>query len=249
MARGPMPRLLCLLAVSLLGGPAGAQALRWDVTVGFENTYKSGAWTPVFVDVSNDGGSQTGQILIPVARQGPSGAAWATNYVAPVELPMHSRKRFMLTVTSQKLENVYLNLSGARDKKQLGRLEEAAPEDTLVVAAGGDPGLLRFLRGTETAGTFAPPNPMGSSSAWRVGQIVVGHAAWDALPDSWLAWDGVDAVVLGDAGLARASQEAQDALLQWLQLGGTLIVPGGALSLAMAASPIGRILPIQVTGT
>ena len=142
-----------LLVVTLwaFGGAACGQGLRWDVTVGFDNAYKEGAWTPVFVDIRNEGGGQTGQIEIPVAYRAP--AARKVNYAVAVDLPRHSKKRYTLYVPSEGLENVYLNLSGGRAKRELGRLKEASREDTLVVVVGGERGLLSFLAGTKAVRT------------------------------------------------------------------------------------------------
>jgi hypothetical protein len=249
--------LLAVLLVACSASGACAQAVRWEVTVGFGSTYKEGAWTPVFVDLSNEGSSQIGELVVPVSYGRP--VVRVVNHAISVDLPRNSRKRYTLYVTSEGLEQVYLNLAGARrQKRELPPTREAAGDDTLVVVVGGDTGLLNFLTGTQAAAgadwakhvmpSFDPYGGFTSETPVEA-EIQVGHAAWDGLPESWLGWDGADAVVLGDAGFAGASPAALDALLRWVELGGTLIVPGGALSPEMAASPIAGLLPIALTGT
>jgi hypothetical protein len=117
--------------------------------------------------------------------------------------------------------------------------------------------LLNFLQGAQAAPptTIAKEDDSGAvggpgGTRPTDGPVIqVGRAEWQSLPDSWLGWEGVDAAVLGDSGFASASPAAVDALLRWVELGGTLIVPGGAFSSQLAASPIGRLLPIVVQGT
>lgn len=249
--------IFALALVACAAGGAWAQSVRWEVTVGFGNTYKEGAWTPIFVDLANEGTSQTGELVVPVSYGRP--AVRVINHAISVDLPRNSSKRYALYVTSEGLDEVYLNLAGARpQKRKLPPTREAASDDTLVVVVGGDPGLLNFLTGTQAAAgadwidrVTASSDPYGgyTSESPVEAQIQVGHAAWDGLPESWLGWDGVDAVILGDAGFAGASTAALDVLLRWVELGGTLIAPGGALSPEMAASPIANLLPIALTGT
>jgi hypothetical protein len=248
---------LALVLAAWAASGAWAQSVRWEVTVGFGNTYKEGAWTPIFVDIANDGPSQTGEIAVPISYGQPT--VRVLNHAIAVDLPRNSSKRYALYVTSEGLEEIYLNLAGARpQKRQLPPTREAAGSDTLVVVVGGDAGLLNFLTGTQAAAgadwvdrVTPTPDPYGGypSETPVEAEIQVGHAAWDGLPESWLAWDGADAVILGDAGFAGASPAALDALLRWVELGGTLVVPGGALSPEMAASPVANLLPIALTGT
>jgi len=144
-----------------------------------------------------------------------------------------------------------LILTGVSRTRAIPPGPTAEPEDTLAVVIGGDKGLLSFLTGVKAydlGGRSDVRDPFAHSSP-RDAEIMVGHADWDRLPDSWLGWDGVDAVILGDALFAGASPEALDALLQWVRLGGCLIVGGGARSQEVANSPIAPILPVRVTGT
>ncbi len=238
----------CIVVACLGGKLAWAEGPRWEASAGFDNTFKEGAWTPVFVDITNEGSAEAGQIVVPVTY--PGSDKLKLKYATSVDLPTHSRKRYTLYVPSDGLEDIYLNLAGRREKHKLAAQRVAAPEDTLVVVIGGDPGLLNFLTGTKAAAAQGRARPPWEYDAEEeLGEIQVGHAQWDGLPESWLGWEGVDAVVLGDAGFVTASPQAVEALLQWVELGGMLVVPGGGLGPAIAASPVELLLPMQVAGT
>ncbi|MFB3880310.1 MAG: hypothetical protein ACE149_03555 [Armatimonadota bacterium] len=244
----------CLLAVAISATAAAGQDLHWGATIGFGGAYKEGCWAPVFVDIANQGDSQTGEIMVPLLD--PSRAnREAIIYSRPVEAPRNSKKRYVLYVPSDRVEKVALQFGRRfRYEQQLSGARAADRNDALVVVLGGDRGLLNFLQGAQAA----PPSRLileeepggGPGGGRQSGPVIqVGRAEWQSLPDSWLGWDGVDAVVLGDAGFAAASQESVEALLRWVEIGGTLVVAGGALAPQLAASPIGRMLPFEVQGT
>lgn len=242
-----------LLALTMSATIAAGQDLHWGATMGFGGAYKEGAWAPVFVDIANQGDSATGEIVLPILDRSQSGREVIV-YSRPVEAPRNSRKRYLLYVPSGQTGKVYLRLGRTQYELELSGARSADRNDALVVVLGGDRGLLNFLQGAQAA----PPATLmlegepggGPGGGARSGPVIqIGRAEWQSLPDSWLGWDGVDAVVLGDGGFAGASQESIEALLRWVELGGTLVVPGGALAPQMAASPIGRMLPIGVQGT
>ncbi len=237
----------------------GAAPLQWDASLGFDGAYKDGAWAPVFVDISNQGDSQAGRIEVPINTVDPMSRGnprLAITYAVPVEAPRNSRKRYLLYVPPERVEKIYLKLDRTEQEIELSGARVADRTDSLIVVLGGDTGLLKFLQGAQAA-------PRSGPAAMRIGLgggpmrasqsggpfIQVGRAEWDSLPDSWLGWDGVDAVVLGNAGFAGASPESVEALLRWVESGGTLIVPGGALAQQMASSQIGPMLPLVVRGT
>jgi hypothetical protein len=255
-----------LLALLSFGAVAHGQGLHWGVTVGFGGAYKESAWAPVFVDISNQGdsqgtlASQTGEISIPIVQMG-RGGPQATlargpsiTYTAPVEVPRNSKKRYLLYLPPERVEKIYLRLGRTQYAQELSGAKVADRADKLIVVLGGDGGLLNFLEGAQAAPPATvmvkPEDYGGPGGAQQSGPAIrIGRAEWDSLPDSWLGWEGVDAVVLGDSGFGGASPEAVDALVRWVELGGTLIVPGGALAPGMAASPIGQMLPVNVQGT
>ncbi|MBN1460923.1 MAG: hypothetical protein JXA57_15425, partial [Armatimonadetes bacterium] len=252
MKHRPLGRLLfatCALGLLLIVAPALAQEPQWQPAIGFGGAYTEGAWTPIFVDIANSGPSVSGEIRLPVYVP-TRGDQREVNYVVPVELPQHSKKRYVLYVPPEQFDKIYL-AAGGREYEQAAPTGQAvSAQDTLTVVLGGDLGLLNFLAGAQAV----PASSGAEGFDFETGEVEsaalqVGHATWDSLPDSWVGWEGVDAVVLGDANFASASSECVKALLEWVELGGTLIVPGGAMSPQMAASPLGHLLPINVQQT
>lgn len=147
-------------------------------------------------------------------------------------------------VLSQSPREIRLTTEAETITRPLGPLQEVGPDDRLVVVIGGAPGYLSFLSGTPTLGAKGYRERYGAQAEFKITRT-----EWDRLPDSWLGWEAVDAVVLGDAALAPASSAGLEALLTWVRLGGTLVVPGGANAAALAAGPLGGCLPLEVSGT
>ncbi len=244
-----LPLFLALAFGLAVGAAFGQKAdLQWGVTPGFSGIYKENAWVPIQVDISNQGDSRSGELRIP--RHGPRPKDPALSYAVPIELPRNSSKRYTIYTPSTDLETITLRLGRFQESKEIASDWVAAPDDTLVIVVGGDGASLSFLTGTPAVPQGLPTFDF-SNYQQRGGDptLQIGHASWDTLPDSWLGWDGVDAVVLADANFVAASQQSLDALLQWVRLGGALIVPGGAQAPQMATSPITNFLPIEVSGT
>ncbi|MGD9494903.1 MAG: hypothetical protein AB7Y46_01210 [Armatimonadota bacterium] len=255
----PVPRLLIVctsLTIASLGGGRCAD-VAWKAEVGFDGAFTQGAWTPVSVELHNSGASQEGRVLIPMREHeyDPS----TTLYTVPVQLPEGTHKLYQLYVPSPRYNQpVRVELKSFTETRELHDMRLVDPADMLVVVLGGNASLLGFLQGAraptvEIAAASLPAylpgmSPPGSSSS-ATPQVELARSVWGRLPESWLGWDGVDAVVLTDAQFGAASEREVKALAQWVRLGGVLIVPGGAQSAGMAAGPLGELLPMQVSGT
>jgi hypothetical protein len=264
MPRAAGLRRLVVLSAALgllLAARAHADDVTWQVSVGFSNAAKEGAWTPIFVDVTNEGESQTGRIMVPVRVSAVGFTPRFADYVLPVDLPRHAKKRYVLYVPLFQgggPDQVYLDLSRYRAKRDNPggqNMRVARSGDLLIVVVGGDSGFLSFLSGKRGLGVTVARD-LGRNQRYGPGvysasesEAQVGRLEWTGLPDSWLGWDGVDAVVLGDAAFSGLAAPALEALRTWVQLGGTLIVPGGTLAPSVAASPIADLLPAGITGT
>jgi hypothetical protein len=268
----PVPHALpswLLLAVAL---PLGAQPLRWDCQVGFEGVCKAGHWTPVSFVATNDGSSTTASFT--VTSQLPQ--AYAYRYGGeptppfPLrvsgDLPQASKHRYTLYAPSDGLRYAFADAkAGFHEQRELTVVDRLAKSTYVVVVIGGDPGLLSFLNGAKPPGTqpkltqddgsyrglppgYRPPG-MRRESSRAPEEIRLCHADWATLPESRLGWDSVDAVILGDAGVTRASEAALQALLTWVRMGGTLVAPGGRLAGPLADCSLGAALPARVRGT
>ncbi len=253
--------LLALSGLLIFAGftvPAETQALQWETEVGVGGVYKRGAWAPVCVDLTNRGPSTTAELTIPIPVPRQYGESRrVTSYTIQAEMPQNSVKRQFLYVPSGTLDKILLKQRGTRAiKRDLETLNEVSEQDLLLHVVGGDGALLKFLTGTPKQMGIGgpqwaaplPPSP-GRSGPVSEGELTVAHTPWHRMPDAWLGWDSSDAVILGNGALAEAREAAVAALIDWLRIGGTVFVPGGARAPLVASSPLGRYLPIQVSGT
>ena len=253
------PALLSLALILTSAVPGLCAGVEWDVEIGFDGAFTSGAWTPVFVSVHNDGDSRSGRITIPVSLgQYSSGFS---PYTAPVEVPKGSEKLYRLYLPAAGYDQtISLELGGQVASRQVQDARPVDPENLLTVVLSSNASALSFLQGARapvSAGTpsgaggypVPPPPPGGGATPARAPQVELARSQWGRLPESWLGWDGVDAVILTEADLGGASQQEIEALRQWVLLGGTLLVPGGTQSAAFGSGPLAELLPMQVSGT
>ena len=156
---------ICLWLIGGLLGSALAAEVSWQVNAGFGGVVKEGSWTPVFVDLSNEGDSQTGQVVIPIKFGGR--IERVVNYAVGVDLPRHSKKRYTIYLPSANFDRVLLDLSGTREQKDAPNMQVADPEDVVVVVIGGDAGFLSFLNAAKGFGVAAPDfDPRRPGGSW-----------------------------------------------------------------------------------
>jgi len=127
-----------------------------------------------------------------------------------------------------------------------------APNDSLLVGFGGDPGAFTFLGGRSLPSSAAPPinrgNPNGLNSAAPATAQVAEAATAADLPDKAAGYDGVSAFLLRSDAPIEAMTEAQsDALRGWVAGGGHLIVCGGPDATRFGAAFFTGLLPATVS--
>lgn len=178
-----------------------------------------------------------------------------------MELPSGATKLCRLYVPSVKHQQpVRVELNDFRDAREIAVARTVAASDALVVVISPNVSVLSFLQGAQAPaplGVPLPPPPPGGYpgalpglvSTGRAAQVELAHAQWGRLPASWLGWEGADAVIIADPDLGAATPPELEALTQWVRLGGTLVVAGGAQAAKLAGGPLGELLPLQVTGT
>jgi len=241
-------RLTVQIALALTGpalaGPAAE--IEWQVEAGFGGHYAADRWTPLRVTVHNRGESRGGRIIVPVKRDEYYGEP--VLYSVPVDLPRGARKSYRLVIPRVEHRAQVKLIAGG--ETLVTRLERAphAPGDVLMVVLSSGEGILGFLHGTPAPVSGGPTSP-----GWRGGgipvELAIAQTQWGALPETWLGWDAVGAVVVAGAELGDARSRELEALRLWVRLGGTLIATGGARAPALAAGPLGELLPLKVTGT
>ncbi len=191
--------------------PVAQGKVQFDVVPGYDTLVRAGAWYPVTIEVFNDGpsfeavvelsGGQFGNVLTRV----------------PVELPTHTKKRFAVPLfcTSQNFLSVDGRLLDSR-----GRVQDER-QGQRVTLVGWDVPLLGSLPGN-FSGT--PSFPVPERLARPEGQPKVARLQAEMLPDSSIAWEGLNSLYLNTARALELKEPQVQALLAWLETGGQLIV-------------------------
>jgi len=220
--------------------PADAQVVGWNTYTGFDGACTYGSPVPVLIELTNNGPARKGQLTIDSRRKDRGDDS--VRYVIPLDLPENSHKVYSLEVRNPSQRRMTLAVNGYRETRDIDGLVEAAEEDVLFVVISENPVLLQSInRARVNQGMGSSRTPASATS--------VGHVRPGRMPRSWVGWQGVDIAVVVAERLAEASPEEINALRQWVQLGGRLIVSGGVLAPAMASGPLGDLLPLKVTGT
>lgn len=225
--------VFCLVALALPSssfaqGQPGAVNL--TVEAGYDGYYRLAQWFPVTVMVSNDGPDVQGVLEWRFPGQGDD-----TTFQREVDLPHGARKQVTLyaySLSFARLGEVRLLRGRTLIHTQQVRLEPIDVDQVVIGVLSSDTTLLNSL----TSLTFN-----------NVPQVVVLHLDSVAIPTHARALDGLDVLFVHDSDTARLSQDQHNALRLWVQLGGQLIVSGGA-SASLSTAGLADLLPVTVGG-
>jgi hypothetical protein len=226
--------ILLLLAIALAGAPPSlAQeepAITVDVQAGYDGAYRLGDWFPVIVTIANDGPDVRGTLEWRF-----SGRDDEPTFQRAIDLPRGSRKRITMDVFARDLVRsgqIRLLDDGAVLAEQEVTVEAVDQGRFLIGVVSSDPALLNSL------------NSLNISAS---GGATVRHIAADALPERPVSLRGINALFLHDVDTAAFTQPQRDALAQWVQIGGQLVIGGGSAGQRTVAG-LADLAPVEVTG-
>jgi len=210
-------------APSGVAAPGGIVA----VTVGFDGRARTGAWTPVWVDVKAPAHGLEGTLTVEAAS--PAGGP-ATRYAVPVRAGPDAVVRVFLPAV---FHNARAPGVLTLDDAAAGRLARVAlprlrPVDEIVLALSRAP-----LDGAR----------------WRVDaqRAAVVYLSAEDLPPVWQAYEAVRVVVVRDLDERRVDEAQRRALHQWVLAGGRLVVmPSGDDVRALSGPTVRPLLPAVV---
>ncbi|MBS1716848.1 MAG: hypothetical protein JSS72_03850 [Armatimonadetes bacterium] len=209
-----MPRVLALLAfmagLSLARGQA--QPLQMEVRSIYQ-PWTSADVYPVSVILKNNGPDTSGRIDV-------IGSAQPTSY--PIDLPTGSNKQLTLYLRPS-YESIKLELITGAGRLE-ARLDPVSPQtETRALLISDAPGEMAFLR------NLGVPQIRRSRQQPQVldDSISDGYVTPNLAPSRQVGYRGISAVVLG-ATAERLNTDQIEAIKQWLLMGGTLILTGGA---------------------
>ena len=232
----PLARLLLpigVLLICLTGLPITAQdnfrdVIEMSVDVGFDSFFRPGKWTPIQVQLKNNGESLTGRIVI---RPETSGTVVGNAFSTPVELPSGSEKTAQLNIRARSFpDRIRVELiddDGAVRTSQEASLIDLGPQDQLFAVVTGPNTVPPSLSGVHIGGNEA------EQAIWGIKDI----------PENGASLESLDMMMLIGINSEGLSSRQRRAIRQWLTNGGHLIVGGGPSAGINAAAFI-DLLPL-----
>ncbi|HEY0733554.1 MAG TPA: hypothetical protein VGD69_01505 [Herpetosiphonaceae bacterium] len=203
--------LLCLMLIFGTGhASAQQQAISWDITVGFDGSFKAENWFPVVVTISNSGPDVNATLS--VAFRGAS-----TAYRQPVDLPSGANKRLVVPVISgsDNFGNTRLDVT-LRDGTRVIRTESVMAKPigigwNVIGVISNEDGALAELS------TFEERNASPTSLVRLKGT---------ELPDRVEMLQALDALFVQAVDTTAWTEQQRQVLRAWIDSGGQLIVGG-----------------------
>lgn len=254
--------LVCLGAVALPTRSAWAAVEIGDVRVGYEGHARSSSTAPVAIDLTNpDSKDVRGVLSVRVPIPGSQPTIWSRE----VEMPSGGHKRVLLYPrlsedvgygpTAAETEVIFQPADGAAVVKALSARMHEADTVLILVCTEGAAGAYSFAQTIDTtqwAGAPSPAVPGGPVGAGAPGgrsEVVVAYTNTESLPDSWKGFDGLDLLVMDDFSPAVLTEPQEAAVLDWVSMGGRLLVTGGEDWRRISDSFLRDYLPIDVRAT
>lgn len=223
--------LLLCCALLIVDMPAwAAPRVEMSVQAANEGRVKQGGWVTLLVELGNQGGEISGQLVVEMEHEMPH-----PQYVVPYTLPAGGRKR--IPVSLEVNQTVPLSVSLYAGEELVTRdqvtLTWLPPQATLVGVLSGDelgiPGLSQL-------------QASGGESA----QVVRLSAA--TFPDRAALLADFDVIALSRFDSSSLSPEQLRALEAWVGRGGTLLLAGGPEWKRTLAPLPASLVPVEVTG-
>ena len=232
-----MCRLIALFFI--LSVSSAFSAIEFEsVELGFDKIYKRDRWAPLQIVVTSRNEDFNGEINVEVRNI--FSDELIQTYATPLSLTRTDRQRrvihvFLPGVSSQ------LSIKLVNHAEQTRISQELTPElpksltDLVILALTPSRDLLSRWDGKQI-------NDKGKGHAF------VAYTDFQGLPTHWTGYDSVDFFVIRGISLVerRISKRQQQALLDWIQRGGTLLVSGGADRRQLRGSFLETFLPVEL---
>ncbi|MDE2774501.1 MAG: hypothetical protein OXI77_01040 [Chloroflexota bacterium] len=221
--------LLMLAQLPLAAQDNFRDVIEMSVEVGFDSYFRPGEWTPIRIELKNNGESVTGRLVV---RPETSGTVVGNAFSTPIDLPTGAAKSALLNIQARTFpDQIRVELIDDNGLVQAAReasLFDLAPQNQLYAVVTGP--------------TTAPPNLSGV----HIGGFRAEQAIWGAheIPEHGPSLGSLDMMLLVNIDGESLSNGQRRALLHWVEGGGHLIVSGGPSALG-AAGALSELLPLR----
>ncbi|MGB9596376.1 MAG: hypothetical protein ACPL7B_08855, partial [Candidatus Poribacteria bacterium] len=191
----------------------------------FNGYHKQGHYLPLRIIVDNQGKNLIGNLSIEIRSKGQT-------FITPISITNDQRLEKLVYIRPDESEqNIKIRLID--DDKNLilekeTRLNIISEDSRLVAVIDQDGDKLK----TEQ-----------SQRIYAVNKEI------EELPDKWIGYDSIDAVILGSFSPDSISENQKKALIDWLCGGGIIIISGGSDSQNLIGSFIEPFLPVKIKST
>jgi hypothetical protein len=227
-----VPFFVVLCALFLLLPPAARAALQFDAFLGYDGQVPEANWFPLVCEIKNDGAAFPA--IIEITDPG-SGVVRV-----PVELPTGTLKRVVIPLfsggRSMNTWNARLLDDRGRERAEQGNLRSRRQLMGGVMMIGALP---RTVSGVPVIRTI-------QQQEQRDLQPIVARIQSPLFPDSPIVLGGLDALYLDSEKAPELKSTQVNALLDWLNAGGHLIVPVEQIADVMATPWLRAIFPVEL---
>ncbi len=254
----------CVAVWLVAASPVTAQQVAVTPTIGISGNARQNHWMPIRLAISNAGGPKRVDVIARISG-GPSRTAecrLGERNLAAGANQVHTLYAVAPTAFSRLAVEIEVLENGRSVAKSTHSSASLPASNPLVLGvpnapmATADLGLTVGTRGaTRDGGPGGPDGDLiplsgrvqsGQNAASR--PILVGLPA-EELPDRWQGLDAVDAVVVSEFSERDLLPTQIDALTDYVQTGGTLVVVGGANWRWLSTGFLAPLLPVKATGS
>jgi hypothetical protein len=227
--------LLTTLAAMLCLATAARAAIQFDAFLGYDDLLPEQSWFPITCELHNDGPAFNAVVEI---EPQDFGEGQVRRF--PLDLPTNTRKRIFIPMFSAARSwNVrLLDESGKVRAEQLLDRGQVVKNNLPLVA-----GLARVTAGLPVFPDF-PPSYGGVSARYGAARLQPA-----LFPDNPLALEGIDLLYLSSERAANMTVGQVNALMEWLQRGGHLVVGVEQLTDVNGTPWLRELLPCELTST
>jgi hypothetical protein len=215
-----------------IASPLDSAGLSMDYSIGFNGHFQLNSWMPVNVVLDNQGRAINGNLEVIVTSGSEyEGNIYRTIYNADVDLPPNSKKRYAFTIhiesfTHELIIRLIQNDTVSIDKSISLRSHYTKKKFALVADVFIAPDILPAL-----------PNDLFPTD------IRPGH-----LPETWYGYNSVELIILRVDTIRQLRDRQFEALSQWIEQGGFLVVGTGLNYGSLNDKRLQDILPNRVDG-